>query len=132
SDNPGADVINVGDGQLGGDLTITDDGTAVVNANDSLTVSGDATVETDGSGMLDLSGVEAGGDETVAADGADGVKADTAGGTTDVSILGGTASMHVVLPDGAFDQPVAFTIARRGDDPAEAGTASGGDPAQVD
>jgi hypothetical protein len=27
--------------------------------------------------------------------------------------------MHVVLPDGAFDQPVAFTITRRGDDPAE-------------
>jgi hypothetical protein len=71
--------------------------------------------------MLDLSGVEAGGDETVAADGADGVTADTAGGTTDVAILGGTAAMHVVLPDGAFDQPVAFTITRRGDDPAEAG-----------
>jgi hypothetical protein len=27
--------------------------------------------------------------------------------------------MHVVLPDGAFDRPVAFTITRRGDDPAE-------------
>ena len=132
SDNPDAGVIDVGAGQLGGDLTITDDGTAVVNANDSLTVSGDADVETDGGGMLDLSGVDAGGDETVAADGADGVTADTAGGTTDVSILGGTAAMHVVLPDGAFDQPVAFTITRRGNDPAEAGTASGGAPAQVD
>jgi hypothetical protein len=119
SDNPGADVINVGGGQIGGDLTITDDGTAVVDANDSLTVSGDATVETDGGGMLDLSGVEAAGDETIAADGADAVTADTAGGTTDVSILGGTAAMHVVLSDGAFDQPVAFTITRRGDDPAE-------------
>jgi hypothetical protein len=119
SDNPGTDVINVGDGQVGGDLTITDNGTAVVNANDSLTVSGDADVETGGGGMLDLSGVEAAGDETVAADGADGVAANTAGGTTDVSILGGTAAMHVVLPDGAFDQPVAFTITRRGDEPAE-------------
>ncbi len=119
SDNPGADAINVGDGQIGGDLTITDNGTAVVNANDSLTVSGDADVETDGGGMLDVSGVDAGGDETVVADGASGVTADTAGGTTDVSILGGTAAMHVVLPDGAFDQPVAFTVTRRGDDPAE-------------
>jgi hypothetical protein len=119
SDNPDADVINVGGGQVGGDLTITDDGTAVVNANDSLTVSGNADVETDGGGMLDLSGVAASGDETVAADGADGVTANTAGGTTDVSILGGTAAMHVVLPDGTFDQPVAFTITRRGDDPAE-------------
>jgi hypothetical protein len=132
SDNPGADVIDVGGGQIGGDLTITDDGTAVVNANDSLTVSGDADVETDGGGMLDLSGVDAGGDETVAADGADGVTANTAGGTTDVSILGGTAAMHVVLPDGAFDQPVAFTITRRGDDPAETGTTSGGASATVD
>jgi hypothetical protein len=119
SDNPGADAINVGGGQIGGDLTITDDGTAVVNANDSLTVSGDATVEADGGGMLDLSGVEVDGDETVAAEDAAGVTANTAGGTTDVSILGGTAAMHVVLPDGAFDQPVAFTITRRGDDPAE-------------
>ena len=45
--------------------------------------------------------------------------ADTAGGATDVSILGGMAAMHVVLPDGAFDQPVAFTIIRGGDDPPE-------------
>jgi hypothetical protein len=132
SDNPNADVIDVGDGQVGGDLTITDDGTAVVNANDSLTVSGNADVETDGGGTLDLSGVEAAGDETIAADGADAVTADTAGGTTDVSILGGTAAMHVVLPDGAFDQPVAFTITRRGNDPAEAGTTSGGAAATVD
>jgi hypothetical protein len=121
SDNPDAGVIDVGDGQIGGDLTITDDGSAVVNANDSLTVSGDTTVETDGGGMLDLSGVDTAGDETVAADGADGVMADTAGGTTDVSILGGTAAMHVALPDGAFDQPVGFTITRGGDEPAEGG-----------
>ena len=100
----------------------------MVNANDSLTVSGDADVETGGGGMLDLSNVDVDGDETVAADGADGVTADTAGGATDVSILGGTAAMHVVLPDGAFDQPVTFTITRGGDDPAEAGTGSGGRP----
>jgi hypothetical protein len=121
SDNPDAGVINAGGGQIGGDLTVTDNGTAVVNADDSLTVSGDADVETGGGGMLDLSGVDAGGDETVAADGADGVIADTAGGTTDVSILGGTAAMHVVLPDDAFDRPVAFTITRQGDEPAEGG-----------
>jgi hypothetical protein len=131
SGNTGTDVINIGAGQIGGDLTITDNATAVVDANDSLTVSGDADIES-GGGMLDLSGVEASGDETVAADGADGVTANTAGGTTDVSILGGTAAMRVVLPDGAFDQPVAFTITRRGDDPAQAGTASGGAPTQVD
>jgi hypothetical protein len=119
SENPDADSIDAGNGQIGGDVTITDNGTAAVNANDSLTVSGDADVESDGGGMLDLSGVDAAGDETVVAGDADGVSANTAGGTTDVSILGGTAAMHVVLPDGAFDQPVAFTVTRRGDDPAE-------------
>ncbi|HEY7629385.1 MAG TPA: hypothetical protein VH817_01725 [Thermoleophilaceae bacterium] len=132
SDNADTGVIDVGAGQIGGDLTITDNGTAVVNANDSLTVSGDATVESSGGGMLDLSNLDVTGDETVAADGADGVTADTAGGTTDVSMLGGTAAMNVSLPDGAFDQSVTFTITRRGDDPAEDGTASGGAPTQVD
>jgi hypothetical protein len=130
--NPDAGVVDVGAGQVGEDLVITDDGTAVVNANDSLTVSGNADVETDGGGMLDLSNVDVEGDETVAADGADGVTAETAGGATDVSIGGGTAAMHVVLPAGTFDQPVAFTITRRGDDPAETGTASGGGTAQID
>ncbi|HEX5617264.1 MAG TPA: hypothetical protein VFX51_02540 [Solirubrobacteraceae bacterium] len=96
SDNSGTDVINVGDGQVGGDLTITDNGTAVVNANDSLTVSGDAEIESQ-----------------------DTVTATTADGTTDVTVLGGTAAMHVTLPDGAFDQPVAFTISGRGNGPAE-------------
>jgi hypothetical protein len=132
SDNADAGVINAGGGQIGGDLTVTDNGDAVVNANDSLTVSGDATVESGGGGMLDLSEVGVDGDETVAADGADGVTADTAGGATDVSILGGMAAMHVVLPDGALDQGVAFTITRGGNDPAEAGTGATGAPADVD
>ena len=96
TDNAGTDVIGVGDGQIGGDLTITDNGTAVVNANDSLTVSGDAEIES-----------------------TDTVTATTADGSTDVAVLGGTAAMHVVLPDGTFDQPVAFTITRTGDEPAE-------------
>jgi hypothetical protein len=91
-----SDVIDVGDGQIGGDLTITDNGTAVVNANDSLTVSGDTEIESQ-----------------------DTVTAATADGTTDVTVLGGSAAMHVELPDGAFDQPVAFTITRRGDEPAQ-------------
>jgi hypothetical protein len=119
SDNPDADAVDVGDGQVGGDLTITDDGTAAVSADDALAVSGNTTVESDGGGMLDLSGVDTAGDETVAADGAAGVQAQTAGGTTDVTVGGGTAAMHVVLPDGALDQAVDFTITRGGNDPAE-------------
>jgi hypothetical protein len=96
-DNPDAGVIDVSDGQIGGDLEITDNGDAVVNAGDAVTVEGDLVIE-------------AGGNV---------VNASTAGQTTDVAIAGGTAAMHVVLPDAAFDRPVPFSITRRGDDPPE-------------
>jgi hypothetical protein len=56
----------------------------------------------------------------------------TADGSTSVTILEGGASMHAVLPAGAFDQPVSFTIARTSDTPPEDGTAPDGSPAQVD
>ena len=96
-------------GGTGGDLTIVDNGDAVVNAGAGQ-VGGDLTIETGG----------------------DSFTGTTAGGTTDVTILGGTASMHVVLPDGAFDHPVGFTISRTSDTPPEAGTAADGSPALID
>ena len=40
--------------------------------------------------------------------------------------------MHAVIPAGAFDQPVSFTIARTSDTPPETGTAADGSPAQID
>ena len=40
--------------------------------------------------------------------------------------------MHAVLPDGAFDHPVGFTISRTSDTPPEAGTAADGSPALID
>jgi hypothetical protein len=108
--NTGATVIGVGAGSVGGDVTIEDNGTAVVSVGESTTVGGSLTLETGG----------------------DAVTATTGGGATDVTILGGTAAMHVVLPAGSFDQPVTFTISRTSDTPPEAGTAADGSPAQID
>ena len=72
------------------------------------------------------------GDLTLTANGADSVSAQTGGGATDVKVLGGTASMHVVLPAGSFGQPVQFTIDRQGNGAAETGTTAGGAPAAID
>jgi hypothetical protein len=108
--NTVGEAINVGNGQIGGDCTIVDNGTAVVSVGESTTVGGSLTLETGG----------------------DAVTATTGGGATDVTILGGTAAMHVVLPAGSFDEPVTFTISRTSDAPPEAGTAADGSPAQID
>jgi hypothetical protein len=106
--NAGSAVIDVGNGQIGGDCTIVDNGDAVVDI--SAGVSGDMTIETGG----------------------DSFSGTTAGGATDVTILGGNASMHAVLPDGAFDQPVGFTISRTSDTPPEPGATDDGAPALID
>ena len=113
-------------------VDITDNTSATTVNLASLTdVAGDLDLETAGS-TVDLGGAEVGGDLILTGTEADAVSANTADGATDVTVLGGTASMHVLLPDGSFDQPVAFTIERRGDGTPEAGTTSDGDPAQID
>jgi hypothetical protein len=104
----GVTVVDVGAGQIGGDCTIVDNGDAVVDI--SATVSGDLTIETSGEAF---SGT-------------------TAGGSTSVTILDAGAVMHAVLPDGAFDRPVGFSIARTQDTPPEAGTAADGSAALID
>jgi hypothetical protein len=107
-DNDVGEAIDVGGG-VGGDLTIVDNGDAVVNA---------------GAGQI-------GGDSTIES-GGDPLSATTADGSTSVTLLDTQASMHALLPAGAFDHPVSFTIARTADTPPEAGTAPDGSPAQVD
>jgi hypothetical protein len=107
--NDNADEVGAGNGQIGGDLTITDNGDAVVDAGNGQ-VGGNVTIETGG----------------------DSFSGTTAGGSTSVTILEAGASMHVVLPDGAFDQPVPFTITQTTDSLPEAGTAADGSPAQID
>jgi hypothetical protein len=108
SGNTGATVIDAGRGQIGGSATIADNGDAVVNLSDV----------TDISGSLDL---EALGD----------VAGTTADGSTDVTLLGGTAALHALLPEGAFDHPVDFTITRH-TDPPEDGQAADGSDAVID
>jgi hypothetical protein len=116
ADDSGADVTITGNldsatitvGETGGDLTITDNGTAVVNAGNGQ-VGGNATIETGG----------------------DSFSGTTADGSTSVTILGGTATMHVGLPKEAFAQPVGFTITRRTDS-SGTGTTSDGTSAVID
>lgn len=119
-------------GTVSGDLTVTENGNATVNLAALTTVSGNLTLDTTGSGNLDLSGADVSGDLSLAAIGADTVSATTAGGSTEVTVLGGTAAMHVLLPDGTFDQSVAFTIERQADGPVEEGTTADGAPAAID
>jgi hypothetical protein len=107
-ENTGGDPIDVS-GDVGGDLTIVDNGDAVVNAGAGQ-IGGNATIESAG----------------------DPVSGTTAGGSTSVTALAALATMHALLPAGAFDHPVAFSIARTTDTPPEAGTAPDGSPAQVD
>ena len=89
-------ALNAGNGQIGGSIDIVDNGTAVVNINDITTVFGSLDISTSG----------------------DSFSGNTAGGVTDVTMLATTATMEVVLPQGALDQSVAFTITRH-TDPAE-------------
>jgi hypothetical protein len=108
SGNDGAAVINAGGGQVGGSATIVDNGAAIVNISDITTIGGSLTLESLG----DLSGT-------------------TADGSTDVTLLGGAAALHAVLPQGAFDSPVGFTITRH-TDPPQGGEAADGSDAAVD
>jgi hypothetical protein len=115
-----------------GNINITGNNSAtVVNLESLTTASGNVALETADSNVH-LVGATVGGDFTVVANGSDSVSAQTGGGTTDIRVLGGTAAMHVVLPRGAFDHPVAFTITRTGNTPPESGTGANGNPATVD
>ena len=97
-DNSVGEAIDVG-GSTGGDLTVTDNGDALVNAAGSTSIGGDLDIST----------------------GSATVSAVTADGTTEVELLNGAASMHAVLPAGAFDRPVGFSVAYSFDDPPENG-----------
>ena len=128
-----SNTITFAKGSLGtvhGNVTITDrtSNTTTFPRRSPSGVGGNLRV--DSGSAVDLGGTRAAGDIVVSARGS--VSATTAGRTTDVTVFDGTASMHVVLPDGAFDQPVAFTIERQADTPAEPGTAVDGSPAVVD
>ena len=105
SGNTGAMVIDGGQGQIGGNATIEDTGAAIINLSDITTISGSLDLETAG----------------------DPLSGTTADGSTDVTLLGGAAALHAVLPQGAFDHPVDFTITRHTDPPQDGQAADGSD-----
>ncbi len=129
ADNASTNVVDISSlVSVSGSIDIS---ATAVKFSSQVTVTGDVGIETAGTTVA-MGGVTTGGNVTLTADGSDSVSAQTGGGTTDVSVLGGTASMQVVLPEGAFDQPVAFTVERQGDVPIEDGTAADGTAAQID
>jgi Tol biopolymer transport system component len=117
---------------VSGDLTITDNGSASLNLADGGTVAGNVTIEGQGAGEFELPAVS--GDLTLDGSGYDTVSGATAGGTTSISNTDGQAVMRVLLPEGTFETPVAFTITRL--EPAtllpEGGTGADGEAATVD
>jgi hypothetical protein len=110
----------------GGDLTIEQN--TVGEGIDASGTGGDLTIVDNGDTVVDAGG--AGGDLTVET-GGDPFSATTAGGATDATLLGGTATVHVGLPKEAFAQPVGFTITRHTDS-SGTGTAADGTTALID
>ena len=97
-------------------------------------VGGDLTLDTTGSGNLDLTGTNVSGDLDLETAGYGGVSGNTAGGETSVSNATAEAVMSVTLPSGAFTTPVVFSITHQ--DPATlapaGGTLSNGTPGIID
>ncbi len=118
-------------GNVGGNVTIVDNGTAIVSLGDG-EVAGNLTIEGQGAGELDLPATS--GDMTIDTSGYDVISGATAGGSTSISNTDGQAVMRVVLPDGTFETPVAFTITRLEPAtlPPEEGTGADVEPATVD
>ena len=132
TENGNATAINLGSLQtVGGNIDIIDNGNAVVDIGSLTTVGGNLDLATAGTAPVNLANASVGGNLTLTANGSDAVSAATATGTTDVTMLGGPASMRVVAPQGAFSQPVRFTIDRLANTPPEPGTDSAGIPVEV-
>ena len=112
------------------DAEITSSGS--VNFNNLATVGGNVEMNVTSTGSVDIGQAVAGGYVQLAVSGATSLSAQTGDGSTDVAFSSGPASMHVVIPSGAFDQPVAFTITPSGDTPPEQGLAADGSPATID
>lgn len=95
-----------------GSITVTDNGSATVNMAAGVDVTGSLTLESTGTGNLDLGDATVGGDSNVTAEGYTTVEATTAAGATAVTMINDAATMEVALPNGAFTSatPVAFSV----------------------
>jgi len=132
SGNTGATVVDAGStNQVDGDLHITDNGSAVINAGGGQIGGSVDITDMSGSGVVDSGAGQIGGHLDLETD-AGQVVGTTAAGSTDVTLLNGSAAMQVSIPAGAFSSPVPFTITRLAVDPPATGTAADGTPATID
>jgi hypothetical protein len=111
SGNTAASSIDVGSlSTVDGDLNVKNNGTSTVLLGTATTVSGNMQVETSGQGTVDFSGVAVNGDSSVTANGATTLMGQTAGGSTEVTLVNGSASMTAMLPAGTFTTPVQYAL----------------------
>jgi hypothetical protein len=134
--------INVSGGTVGsinlaslvtasGDINVNGDSIGSVDLSSAATVTGSLELTNVGGDAINLNTTVVGSLTLTTAE-ATTVSANTPGGTADVTMLGGPASMRVILPQDTFDTPVAFTITKLGDAPPEPGTDASGTAAQLD
>lgn len=108
--NTSAGVISLSElGAVSGDVTITDNGSATVYVGGLENVSGDLTLETCGTGVINI-GASVGGDMSLTGCGYGSVTGATAGGSTNLTIESNQAKMTATLPTGTFSASTAFTI----------------------
>ena len=133
--NTNASTVDLGSlTSVEGDLTIADNGTnTMVNLGSLTNVDGSFTIETHGQTDVNFSGVNVGGDTSIEAHDATTVSAETAPGTTDVSLINGAASMTAELASGAFASPVQFSMEQLSGAPLDEQPAMmGGQPVMAD
>ncbi len=96
---------------VGGNVDVNGNNTATaVMLGSATTVSGNMDVETSSQGTVDFSGVAVQGDSSVSAKGATTLMGQTAGGSTEVTLVNGSASMTAMLPADTFTTPVQYAL----------------------
>ena len=125
--------ISIGSMETTGSVTIADNGPATSISLESVGATGSITIESTGTGTFATGSGEAAGSVTLDLSGYDQVQSATGGEGTSVSNATAEAMMRVVLPDGAYETAVPFTITHH--DPSalpEEGTGANGSPATID
>jgi hypothetical protein len=119
---------------VGGDLTVVDNGDATVNMSAGADVGGNLTVETTGTGTFDMGDGAVGGDLSLDATGYTGISGSSPGGALDLAVTHPEALMHLQVQAATFETPVSFTVTRV--DPValvpESGLDATGSPATID
>ncbi|MFO1316651.1 MAG: hypothetical protein U1F58_13695 [Burkholderiales bacterium] len=130
--NRSAGILSVGHLMQAGSVTITDNGTTVIDIGSLTSVVGSVDItDNSASGVFNVgAGNLTAGSVDIQSNSAQ-VAGDTAIGNTDVTITSGSATMDLHIPGGAFTQPVPFTITRMTSDPPAPGTAGDGTPATI-